>query len=238
MNLREPLTRVPRAVQLRTMLRTRLIAGRTSGLILGALFASIMTLASQVEVVLEPLRVDPARPAPVTLRVPESFVPEESARTHHGIPMPLTARRGEVVEDPQTQRIVRAYERVRRPPKASTLTGIWISYFVIAYIFLAYLRTFTGGRGGLLRTQAGLLVLVGATCLVAKLLLLFTGLSPFIIPLATVPLWGALYFNRATAAASGGRDCSRLRVVSRFLDARGRRLRREHARRGAFLLRP
>ena len=35
------------------MLRTRLIAGRTSGLILGALFASIMTLASQVEVVLE-----------------------------------------------------------------------------------------------------------------------------------------------------------------------------------------
>ena len=36
------------------MLRTRLIAGRTSGLILSAVFASIVTLASQVEVVLEP----------------------------------------------------------------------------------------------------------------------------------------------------------------------------------------
>ena len=48
------------------MLRTRLIAGRASGLILSAVFASIMTLASQVEVVLEPLRVDPVRPAPVT----------------------------------------------------------------------------------------------------------------------------------------------------------------------------
>ena len=185
------------------MLRTRLIAGRTSGLILGALFASIMTLASQVEVVLEPLRVDPLRPAPVTLRIPSSFVPRASARDHRGIPKPLVVQRGEVVNDPETQRIVRAYERERRPPQRGMLAGLWVSYFVIAYIFLAYLRAFTGGRGGLLRTQAGLLVLVGATCLTAKLLLLFTGLSPFIFPLATVPLWGALYFNRATAASSG-----------------------------------
>ena len=185
------------------MLRTRLIAGRTSGLILGALFASIMTLASQMEVVLEPLRVDPARPAPVTLRITDGSAQEDSSSQHYGISEPLTVQRGEVVDDPQTQRVIRAYERTRRPPRPSTLTGIWISYFVVAYIFLAYLRVFTGGRGGLLRTQAGLLVLVGATCLVAKGLLLFTGLSPFIIPLATVPLWGALYFNRATAAASG-----------------------------------
>ena len=185
------------------MLRTRLIAGRTSGLILGALFASIMTLASQVEVVLEPLRVDPARPAPVTLRIPSNDLPKELASDVRGIPEALVVRRGEVVNEPETQRIVRAFERDRRPPSRSKLTGVWISYFVIAYMFLAYLRMFTGGRGGLLRTQAGLLVLVGATCVAAKLLLLFTPVSPFIIPLATVPLWGALYFNRATAAASG-----------------------------------
>ncbi len=185
------------------MLRTRLIAGRTSGLILSAVFASVFTLASQVEVVLEPLRVDPMRPAPVTLRVPSSYLPTEAKRTRRGLPQPLVVPRGEVVNEPQSQRIVRAFERERRPPEGSTLTGIWISYFVIAYIFLAYLRLFTGGRGGLLRTQAGLLVLIGATCLAAKLLLLFTALSPFILPLATVPLWAALYFNRATAAASG-----------------------------------
>ena len=107
------------------------------------------------------------------------------------------------MSDPESQRIVRAFERERRPPESSTLTGIWLSFFVTAYIFLAYLRSFTGGRGGLLRTQAGLLVLVGAACVVAKLLLLFTGLSPFILPLATVPLWAALYFNRGTAAACG-----------------------------------
>jgi len=185
------------------MLRTRLIAGRTSGLILSAVFASIIMLASQVEVVLEPLRVDPVRPAPVTLRVPAAYLPSEAELDHHGLPRPLVVTRGEVVQDQASQRIVRAFERERRPPKSSTLTGVWISYFVIAYIFLAYLRLFTGGRGGLLRTQAGLLVLVGATCLSAKLLLLFTGLSPFILPLATVPLWAALYFNRGTAAASG-----------------------------------
>jgi hypothetical protein len=197
------------------MLRTRLIAGRTSGLILAAVFASIMTLASQVEVVLEPLRVDPVHPAPVTLRIPSSYLPKASTRTHRGLPQPLVVARGEVVNDPESQRLVRAFERERRPPDQEMLLGIWISYFLIAYIFLAYLRLFTGGRGGLLRTEAGLLVLVGATCLAAKLLLvgatclaaklllLFTGLSPFVLPLATVPLWAALYFDRATATASG-----------------------------------
>ena len=185
------------------MLRTRLIAGRTSGLILSAVFASLMTLASQVEVVLEPLRVDPARPSLVTLRIPASYLPQALNRHRRGLPEPLVIRRGEVVNDPEIQRVVRAFERERRPPEQRTLMGVWISFFLIAYMFLAYLRLFTGGRGGLLRTQAGLLVLVGATCLTAKLLLLFTGFSPLVLPLATVPLWAALYFNRATATASG-----------------------------------
>jgi putative nucleotidyltransferase with HDIG domain len=185
------------------MLRTRLIAGRTSGLILSAVFASIVTLASQAEVVLEPLRVDPLRPAAVTLRIPSNYLPKESPRTHRGLPQPLVVTRGAVVNDPESQRLVRAFERERRPPDQETLLGVWISYFLIAYIFLAYLRLFTGGRGGLLRTEAGLLVLVGATCLAAKLLLLLTGISPFILPLATVPLWAALYFDRGTATATG-----------------------------------
>ena len=107
------------------------------------------------------------------------------------------------MQDPESQRVVRSFERSRRPPRSGTLAGIWFSFFVVSYLFLAYLRLFTGGRGGLLRTQAGLLVLVGASCLAAKLLLLFTSLSPFILPLGTVPLWAALYFNRATAAATG-----------------------------------
>lgn len=185
------------------MLRTRLIAGRTSGLILSAVFASLMTLASQAEIVLEPLRVDPLSPAPVTLRVPASYLPTAKVRARRGLPEPLVVSRGEVVTDLDDQRIVRAYERERRPPERSTLAGLWIFYFLIGYIFLAVLRMFAGGRGGLLRTQAGLLVLVCATCIAAKLLLLFTSLSPFVLPLATVPLWAALYFNRATAMATG-----------------------------------
>ncbi|MEM7434082.1 MAG: HDIG domain-containing metalloprotein [Myxococcota bacterium] len=185
------------------MLRTRLIAGRTSGLILSAVFASIMTLASQVEIVLEPLRVDPLEPAPVTLRVPASYLPTAKVRSRRGLPQPLVVDRGAVVDDLDDQRIVRAFERERRPPERSTLVGVWISYFLMGYVFLAVLRMFAGGRGGLLRTQAGLLVLVCATCIGAKLLLLFTGLSPFVLPLATVPLWAALYFNRATAMVTG-----------------------------------
>jgi putative nucleotidyltransferase with HDIG domain len=185
------------------MLRTRLIAGRTSGLILSAVFASIITLVSQVEVVVEPLRVDPVEPAPVTLRIPNNYLPSAKALRHRGFPEPLVVQRGQVVDDLDEQRIVRAFERGRRPPARSTLFGVWISYFLIAYIFLAFLRIFTGGRGTLLRTQAGLLVLVCVTCMGAKLLLLFTGLSPYVLPLATVPLWAALYFDRGTAIASG-----------------------------------
>ena len=185
------------------MLRTRLIAGRTSGLILSAVFASIIALVSQLEVVVEPLRVDPVRPAPVTLRIPNNYLPSAKALRHRGLPEPLVVQRGQVVDDLDERRIVRAFERGRRPPARSTLFGAWISYFLIAYIFLAFLRIFTGGRGTLLRTQAGLLVLVCATCGGAKLLLLFTGLSPYVLPLATVPLWAALYFDRGTAIASG-----------------------------------
>ncbi|MEM7137159.1 MAG: HDIG domain-containing metalloprotein [Myxococcota bacterium] len=185
------------------MLRTRLIAGRTSGLILSAVFASIMTLASQVEIVLEPLRVDPLEPAPVTLRVPASYLPTAKVRSRRGLPQPLVVDRGSMVDDLDDQRIVRAFERERRPPERSTLLGVWISYFLMGYVFLGVLRMFAGGRGGLLRTQAGLLVLVCATCIGAKLLLLFTGVSPFVLPLATVPLWAALYFNRATAMVTG-----------------------------------
>jgi putative nucleotidyltransferase with HDIG domain len=185
------------------MLRTRLIAGRTSGLVLSALFASVMMLVGHVDVVLEPLRVDPTRPAPVTLRIPSSYVPKELLRQRRGPAQPLVVARGETVGDPAEQRLVRAFERERRPPDRGMLLGVWVSYFLIAYVFLAYLRLATGGRGSLLRTQAGLLVLVGATCLLAKVLLLFTGLTPFILPLATVPLWAALYFNRGTATACG-----------------------------------
>ena len=185
------------------MLRTRLIAGRTSGLILSAVFASIMTLASQVEVVLEPLRVDPLQEAPVTLRVPAAYLPTAKVRARRGLPEPLVVARGEVVQGLDEQRIVRAFERERRPPERTTLIGVWICYFLVGYIFLAVLRMFAGGRGVLLRTQAGLLVLVCATCIGAKLLLLFTSLTPLILPLATVPLWAALYFNRATAMATG-----------------------------------
>ncbi len=162
-----------------------------------------MTLTSQVEVVLSPLRVNPVEPAPVTLRVPVRDLPM-SARSDKGrIPEALVVVRGDTVDDPEARRIVRAYERDRRPPARSTLAGMWVSYFLLSYVFLAFLRVFTGGRGTLLRTQAGLLGLIGAFCLAAKALLLFTGVSPYLLPIATVPLWAALFFGPGTALASG-----------------------------------
>lgn len=170
------------------MLRTRLIAGPTASFVLSAVFGAIIGLVSQLDVVLEPFRVDPERPAPVTLRIP----------AHD-----LVVARGAIVTSPEERRIIRAYEGERRPPTRAKLAGLWVSYFLAAYIFLSYLRAFTGGRGTLLRTQAGLLVLTGLFCVVAKLLLLFTTLPPYVFPLATVPLWATMFFDKRTAIATG-----------------------------------
>ena len=56
------------------MLRTRLIAGATSGFVLSAVFATVLTLANFGETFFEAWRVDPARPAPITLRLPRTTI--------------------------------------------------------------------------------------------------------------------------------------------------------------------
>src|SRR5688500_20391713 len=52
------------------MLRTRLIVGSTAGLVLSAVFATLMTGVAVFETFFEPLRVVPGQPAPVSLRLP------------------------------------------------------------------------------------------------------------------------------------------------------------------------
>ena len=54
------------------MLRTRLVAGVTSGVVLSAVFASALTVAAFIEAFVEPWRVEPGTPAPVTLRLPRT----------------------------------------------------------------------------------------------------------------------------------------------------------------------
>ncbi len=186
------------------MLRTRLIAGSTAGFVLGALFATVMTITSSVDVLLEPLRVEPTEPAPVTLRLPPIPGVDPDAPAYHGVTwIKHIVPRGEVIADPELARAVRYYERDRRPPTTTTLGGLWALYFLIAFLLVRYLKQFNGSRGELLRTQAGLLFLITLVAMGAKAIFLFTTLPAYIVPVGVVPLWATLYLDRRTAMVAG-----------------------------------
>lgn len=183
------------------MLRTRLIAGSTAGFVLSALFATLTTGIGICDALVEPLRVRPDEPAPITLRAPPVTVRETDPATgavELRVIQPMVAR-GEVVRDPRTANLIQVYERSRRPPRLGTMLGLWFVCFLIAMLLTSYLRKFIPTRGALLRTQAGLLGLVLILLISAKLILLLTSASAYILPIAAVPLWASLYLGRRTS---------------------------------------
>jgi putative nucleotidyltransferase with HDIG domain len=77
--------------------------------------------------------------------------------------------------------------------------SLYVIYFIVCQMLVAYLRRFGQSRVRLLRAQVGLLLLMTGSMVLAKALLLFTALPEFWIPMASLPLWVALAFDRRTA---------------------------------------
>ncbi len=183
------------------MLRTRLLAGTTAGFVLSAVFATVLTMVDRFETFFEPLRVEPTEPAPITLRLPATML---RGADQPGAPIRLrtvrpTVHRGETVVDTHIAHVIRLYETARRPPSAALLVSVWFLFFMIALLLTTYLRSFTASRGALLRTQAGLLGLTAFLVAIAKVFLLLSIFPVYVIPVAAVPLWAALYLDRRTA---------------------------------------
>jgi putative nucleotidyltransferase with HDIG domain len=181
------------------MLRTRLVAGATAGFVLSSVTAVALTLLAYFETFVEPLRVDPSRPAPVTLRLPgHDEVGEASAPMRERI-----VGRGRTAMNPRQAFQVRSYERERRPPKPSRMAAQGLLYFLVFMMATSYLRRSSSARGSLLRTQVGLMGLSGAFLLAAKATLLLTDLPAEILPVAVVPLWASLLVDRRTGLMVG-----------------------------------
>lgn len=184
------------------MLRTRIIASTASAVIVSAVFGSVMTFVNRAETFVEPFRVDPSAPAPVTLRIPWTRViaADGSAAIDAGAPV---VAMGEVVSDPELATLVRVFEEGRRPPDGADLLGLFFVYFLIALMLTTYLRGLSPGRGALLRTQLGLVGLTVVLLTAAKIFLLVTPYPAHVVPVAAMSIWAALFLDRQTALIVG-----------------------------------
>ncbi|HMI90601.1 MAG TPA: HDIG domain-containing protein [Polyangiales bacterium] len=182
------------------MLRTRLIAGVTSGFVLSTVFATVLTLLNFGETFFEPWRVEPSQHAPITLRLPRTTLRTFDAGEEVERSMPArTIGRGSVVNNQHLATHVRAYERSRRPPRFSHLSAYWLVHGLILIMMTAYLRRGSAREGTLLRTQVGLVSVALLFLIGNKAFLLFTDLPPYLLPIALVPLLSAFFLDRRTA---------------------------------------
>lgn len=187
------------------MLRTRIRAGAAAGFVLSLVFALLFTALGTFELYVPAFTPRIGEPVPVTLRVPYGpmlLASERAGRTAHlrfehaRVIIPRGAVLGEAEIG---QRAAFAYESTRRPPTLARFASSYTIYFIVCMMLTAYLRQFGQSRVRLLRAQTGLLVLIAGSIALAKALLLFTALPVFWIPIAALPLWVALAFDRRTA---------------------------------------
>ncbi len=175
------------------------MAGLVMSIVAGALFTAVCVGDLYVGWLAPRFGV----PTPVTLRVPYGplVIRErgDSSRItyeHTRIVIP----RGSVLrESSDDHRTAFAFESLRRPPSLGHLLSTFTIHVFVCLMLTAYLRRFGQSRARLLRTQAGILMLVFGSLVLAKGLLLFTALPEFWVPMAALPLWVALVFDRRTA---------------------------------------
>ncbi|AKF06359.1 HDIG domain-containing metalloprotein [Sandaracinus amylolyticus] len=182
------------------MLRTRVVAGWTSSIVLALVFATLVTMFARIEVFVEPLRVVPGEPAPVTLRLAPTRI--HATEDGHVRPIRMIAprvARGEIVEDPVTAALVTSYEEARRPPRADEILGLFAVYFFLGLLAATWLRMLSPGRGALMRTQLGLLGITLLLVSYAKLYFLLTDAATTLVPIGALSLWVRVYLDRRTA---------------------------------------
>lgn len=186
------------------MLRTRIRASVTAGVVLSALFALLFTVVGVFDIFVPGWGPVLGHPAPVALRVPYStritraLDPAESSLSYGQLRV-LIPPGTPLIEGNSDHAVAFAYESLRRPPRPAKLGAYAAINLALGLMLTTYLRTFGHSRTRLLRTQVGLFVVMLLTLLAAKLMLLFTGLPEFWIPEAAAALWIALSFDRRTA---------------------------------------
>ncbi len=182
------------------MLRTRVRATAPVTLVVSALLAAVLALAWSIDTLVPAWAPAFGKPTPITLRVPYAPFIRESGHTLAYSHQRVVVPRGTVLDDENdTHRIAFAYESTRRPPSQMRIGASFVLFFALFVLTSVYLRRFGPSRTRLLRTQLGLFSAMAALVLIAKGLLLFTIVPEHWMPLAVLPLWCSLAFERRVA---------------------------------------
>ena len=184
------------------MLRTRVRAGAVAGLVMSLFFGVLLTLVQRSDALIKEWTPHAGERAAVTLRVPYS--PRIVKSTRSGIAYGhgrIVVPRGTLLDDDiEAHHVALAFEATRREGwPLARLGAVFGIFFTLFYLASTYLRRFGNARTRLLRMQLGLFTAMTLLVAAAKALLLFTALPELWIPLATVPMWVALSFDRRTA---------------------------------------
>jgi hypothetical protein len=183
------------------MLRTRVRATAPVTIAISAFLAAVLALAWSIDTLVPAWAPSFGAPAPLTLRVPyapmiERTGPGSVAYRHARVVVP----RGTILDDDtELHRIAFAYESTRRPPSRMRIGASFVLFFSLFLLTSTYLRRFGPSRTRLLRTQLGLFSAMAALVMVAKAMLLFTVVPEQWMPLAVLPLWCSLAFERRVA---------------------------------------
>ncbi|HMI82904.1 MAG TPA: HDIG domain-containing protein [Polyangiaceae bacterium] len=186
------------------MLRTRIRAGTVAGVVLSLVFAVALCAVQSFELFIDAWTPQLGETTVVTLRVP--YGPRIVRNMYSG-GSNLSYEHTRIIipagtllsEQNQDHRAAVAYDSIRRPPRGTRLLAYAVIDFTLGMLLTAYLRRFGQNRVRLLRTQIGLFVAMLLMSVVVKVMLLFTGLPEFWVPVAALPLWVSLAFDRRTA---------------------------------------
>jgi putative nucleotidyltransferase with HDIG domain len=171
-----------------------------TAVILAMTFALGFVLLANGELFFPSLRFQAGRPAPITIRIPYASIftvtGNEVELAHHGTVLP----RGTIARDPTLVAHMEAFERSRRPPteRPGISIGLFVLFVIVGLLLSTQLRRL-GSRGALLRTQVAIFSLLFLGMVFAKAFLLLTPYREYYLPVATLPLWTAVFVDRRAA---------------------------------------
>jgi cyclic-di-AMP phosphodiesterase PgpH len=184
-------------------IRYRRPAGPAAGVVLSLVFAALLLPVATFELWAPGAEVPPPGKTPrYTLRVPDIGVFQGSML---GKPRyfrnRVVAPAGKLIAEEDRQ-ILEAY--YGSPGRLTPLggTGLAVCFALGALLFCSFQRNFVR-RGSLLRTQLTALGAIWVLAVGAKALLLFTALSPFILPVCVLAIVTAMHLDRQMALATG-----------------------------------